>query len=595
LSFFILSRKPKMSTQSSNSSKQIFCKKHPNYPIKFVCSYGSCIPSSPFICENCLKLDSQHIQTHKPFIYPYTEFLTLQTSKPSAKLLPLLTQILQEIEKKVSLYSQHCEGEVQEIDRDFATLFKTFFSVSETSKNFLKDHVKSEIKKVSEKLSSYKKTLKELVETDGGSSLAKKADFLVNMFTKDNEKSLEALSPEDLIPKLITKNQNSNKLRGDLVLLQTDIENMLQNKVKYKKNEQTKKLYDEIKQEFERSCKDMYRQFKAMIEGGDQNDLRRSIFTMKKSLLPTQTQTITIDLSLPNKTMRNSTAFDQRTSIITANEPNFKRINAFPEIKNPKVLDAISKFGGYNMKQEDSYFNNIQEQGPFQYEDGSVYVGHMKDNRRYGRGKLLFQDGAYYEGYWKDDAPYGYCRFIKANGDLYEGMCLNFKANGKGSFYCLDGYKYIGDFIDDMKEGNGEEFFANGLEIIGEYHQGVLQGNGTLKYPDGTLYKGEFNNYQLLGQGEMIYPNGEKYLGQINNGKKEGKGIYMWPDGRKYEGDFANDACHGNGIFWWADGLMYKGQWKDGVQHGSGVEMSDDGTTEKEGVWENGKWVKWSK
>lgn len=581
-------------SNSAVNSKPVFCKKHPTYPIKFVCSFGSC-SSSPLICENCMKFDTQHIQSHKPFIYLFSEFLTIQIGKPSSKLLPLLTQILQEIEKKVSLYQQHCEGEVQEIDRDFAALFKTFFSVSETSKNFLKDHVKSEIKKVSEKLISFKKTLKELIDTDGGISQGKKIDFLANIFSKDSDKSLDGLSPEDLIPKLITKNQNSNKLRGDLVLLQTDIEGMLQNKVKYKKNEQTKKLYEDIKQEFERNCKDMYRQFKAMIEGGDQNDLRRSIFTMKKSLFPSQsqTQTITIDLSIPNK-MKSSNVVDQRGSFGIA-EPNFKKIAAFPEFKNAKVLEAISKFGSYNIKQEDSYFNNIPEQGPFQYEDGSVYIGHMKDNRRYGRGKLLFPDGAYYEGYWKDDSPFGYCRFIKATGDLYEGMCLNFKANGKGAFYCLDGYKYIGDFVEDLKEGNGEEFFANGLEIAGEYKQGFLQGNGTLKYPDGTIYKGEFNNYQILGQGEMIYPNGEKYLGQINNGKKEGKGIYMWPDGRKYEGDFANDVCDGNGIFWWADGLMYKGQWKDGVQNGFGIEMSDDGTTEKEGEWENGKWVKWIK
>ena len=92
------------------------------------------------------------------------------------------------------------------------------------------------------------------------------------------------------------------------------------------------------------------------------------------------------------------------------------------------------------MKQEDSYFNNIQEQGTFQYEDGSVYMGHMKDNRRYGRGKLLFSDWAYYEGYWKDDAPFGYCRFIKSNGDLYEGMCLNFKANERQGCLLLFGW-----------------------------------------------------------------------------------------------------------------------------------------------------------
>lgn len=580
-------------SNNNNPPKPLYCKKHPSSPIKFICSFSSCPYQNALICETCMKFDTQHIQNHKPFFYSYNEFINTQTNKPSAKLLPLLTQIMQEIEKKVALYSQHCEGEVQEIDRDFAALFKTFFAVSETSKNFLKDHVKSEIKKVNERLSLCKKSLKEFVDSEGAGSQGK-MDFLMNLFSKEGEnKVFEGPNPEEYIAKMIQKNQGPNKLRGDLVVLQTEIESMLQNKVKYKKNEQAKRLYDDIKLEFERSCKDMYRQFKAMIEGGDQNDLRRSIFAMKKSMIPSQTHTITIDLSVPNK-MKSSNLFEQR-SLSQNIEPNYKKISVFPEIKNSKVLEVISKYGSYNIKQEDSYFNNIPEQGPFQYEDGSVYMGHMKDNRRYGRGKLLFPDGAYYEGYWKDDAPFGYCRFIKSNGDLYEGMCLNFKAHGKGSFYCLDGYKYIGDFVDDLKEGNGEEFFPNGIEIQGEYKQGVLQGNGALKYVDGTIYKGEFNNYQMLGQGELIYPNGEKYLGQIFNGKKEGKGIYMWPDGRKYEGDFLNDVCHGNGIFWWSDGLMYKGQWKDGVQHGIGVELNDDGTSEKEGEWDNGKWVRWIK
>ena len=138
--------------------KPLFCKKHPTFPIKFVCSFGSCANSNPLICENCMKFEPQHIQTHKPFIYPYTEFLTIQNAKPSVKLLPLLTQILMEIDKKVLLYSQHCEGEVQEIDRDFAALFKSFFSVSETSKNFLKDHVKSEIKKLMRSFQHTRKT-----------------------------------------------------------------------------------------------------------------------------------------------------------------------------------------------------------------------------------------------------------------------------------------------------------------------------------------------------------------------------------------------------------------------------------------------------
>ena len=75
-----------------------------------------------------------------------------------------------------------------------------------------------------------------------------------------------------------------------------------------------------------------------------------------------------------------------------------KKIDKFPEIKNENVLNSIQKFGTLNLKTEDSYFNSIQEEGPYEYEDGSVYLGNMKGKYRHGRGKLIFKNGAFYEG-----------------------------------------------------------------------------------------------------------------------------------------------------------------------------------------------------
>lgn len=142
-----------------------------------------------------------------------------------------------------------------------------------------------------ERLNGMKKSLKEIIELENN----KKPDSLFDkLFNKGYEK-IDTSNMEDAINKMIQRNQASNRLRADVLVLQGDVDSILQNKIKYKKNESAKKLYEDIKDSFDRSCKEMYRQFKIMIEGGDQNDLRKSIFSMKKSIM--NSSTLTIDLS----------------------------------------------------------------------------------------------------------------------------------------------------------------------------------------------------------------------------------------------------------------------------------------------------------
>lgn len=183
-------------------------------------------------------------------------------------------------------------------------------------------------------------------------------------------------------------------------------------------------------------------------------------------------------------------------------------------------------------------------------------------------------------------------------------MCLNLRAQGKGTFYSLDAYKFQGEFQDDLKNGAGEEIFPTGLEVKGLYISNSLSKIFQIRFPDGTLISGDFicTNKSgeipliggLSGMAEILYGGpggGEKYIGNIKNGKKEGVGVHIWPDGKKYEGEFANDLFHGKGVFTWPDGVVYNGGWKMGIQHGSGVEKADG--REREGEWENGKWLKW--
>lgn len=270
------------------SNKNAECSKHQKSLIILVCSMQGCNFGN-LICESCIKTEPQHTSMHKNYIFNLNDFLNHQNTKISAKLLPSLSQTVIDLEKKITFYSQHIETEIQEIDRDFSILFKIFFNASETTKNFLKDNIRNDLKKINEKLSQLKKNLKDV----GDQESPKKTDsFFNNIFAKDPDK-IEAASTTELIIKLITKNQSMNKLRADILTFNGEVEATTNNPIRYKKNEKSTKLYEEIKENFDKSCKEMYRQFKLLFEGGDSSDMRKSIFTMKKSLGP---QTINIDL-----------------------------------------------------------------------------------------------------------------------------------------------------------------------------------------------------------------------------------------------------------------------------------------------------------
>ena len=274
------------------SHKTPECQKHPKTQVLFICSLQGCNFGN-FICDNCIKTEPHHTSIHKNYIFNINDFLNHQNTRISLKLLPSLNQTIIDIEKKISLYSQHIETETQEIDRDFAALFKIFFNASETTKNFLKDNIKNELKRLSDRMVALKKNLKDTSESEPP---RKNESFLQNLLSKDPDK-IEASSTEELINKLITKNLPFNRLRADVIGFNYEVDSTTSNPIKYKKNDQAKKLYEEIKENFEKSCKDMYRQFKLLIEGGEPSDMRKSIFTMKKNV----TQTISIDLDTVSK------------------------------------------------------------------------------------------------------------------------------------------------------------------------------------------------------------------------------------------------------------------------------------------------------
>jgi hypothetical protein len=100
-------------------------------------------------------------------------------------------------------------------------------------------------------------------------------------------------------------------------------------------------------------------------------------------------------------------------------------------------------------------------------DDGSMYVGQVKEGMRWGKGKQVWRDGSVYEGYYRDDKANGHGRLIHSNGDVYEGDWVNDKAQGLGVYMHRDGSEYRGDWFDDMKHGQGIEKFPDGSSYEG--------------------------------------------------------------------------------------------------------------------------------
>ena len=70
------------------------------------------------------------------------------------------------------------------------------------------------------------------------------------------------------------------------------------------------------------------------------------------------------------------------------------------------------------------------------------------------------------------------------------------------------------------------------------------------------------------GQASVKYSDKSTYVGEFVNDKKEGKGVYTTHEGRKH------------------DGL-----WAGGMKNGQGKQIAADGGIEKEGVWEDNKFL----
>ncbi|MCS6808037.1 MAG: hypothetical protein RML40_05205 [Bacteroidota bacterium] len=104
-----------------------------------------------------------------------------------------------------------------------------------------------------------------------------------------------------------------------------------------------------------------------------------------------------------------------------------------------------------------------------------------------------------YIGYVVDSMASGYGIGVWENGSIYEGEWKNNKRHGKGIHQWKDGVRYEGEFVEDYRTGIGTYYWKNGDKYVGEWHNGKREGIGTVYDKNGMIKAhGRWENDKLI-------------------------------------------------------------------------------------------------
>lgn len=140
-------------------------------------------------------------------------------------------------------------------------------------------------------------------------------------------------------------------------------------------------------------------------------------------------------------------------------------------------------------------------------EDGTIYIGELRNGEPHGYGKVSWANGNAYEGYFKNGVIHAQGTYYWSDGDIYMGDWRNGDRTGQGVYRWPDGTIYRGEFIDGVKDGPGIEYDSEIL-IYGFWNEGELHGPVTAIYSDGTEEVAHFENGVRHGNAVIFYPDG---------------------------------------------------------------------------------------
>lgn len=132
-------------------------------------------------------------------------------------------------------------------------------------------------------------------------------------------------------------------------------------------------------------------------------------------------------------------------------------------------------------------------------DDGSMYMGQIRDSLSNGYGRCIYSDGTVYEGNWKDGLWDGRGTVVYPDGDIYKGSFLKQIKEGTGTYYYNSGARYTGDWKDDKFNGNGKLYFSDGGMYDGAWKDDMKHGYGRLISHNGILTIGYFYYDEYLG------------------------------------------------------------------------------------------------
>ncbi|CAD8135157.1 unnamed protein product [Paramecium pentaurelia] len=286
--------------------------------------------------------------------------------------------------------------------------------------------------------------------------------------------------------------------------------------------------------------------------------------------------------NLPPRSQQTKQNQEIRTQLLQPTIPIQNQQLQIPVIHNGLVKEMLTKLGEYQIPQSITN-EGLDVTPPIQFDDGSIYVGGIKNDLFQGYGEIYWDDGTHYWGQFNKGTKSGHGRLIYPDGDAYEGEWLDDRQHGKGKYWYSDGGIYDGRFLNDLKHGFGKEILANGETYEGDFNNGKRHGKGKLIMAD-VIFEGLFENGQMV-DGEYKWNDGRRYKGQIQFNKIHGHGEFWFPDGRYYKGYWVEDQKEGQGEFHYSDGSIYVGEWKKNKQNGYGK------FTNKNGEVINGQWV----
>ena len=132
-------------------------------------------------------------------------------------------------------------------------------------------------------------------------------------------------------------------------------------------------------------------------------------------------------------------------------------------------------------------------------EDGTLYMGQIRDSLFDGTGRCIYADGTVYDGEWREGLWDGLGRVTYPDGDFYQGEFRQNAKEGKGTYTYHSGARYEGEWKDDRFNGSGLLIFEDGGRYYGKWKDDMKHGYGQLTSADGHLTSGYFYYDEYLG------------------------------------------------------------------------------------------------